>query len=185
MEIYFDQTFENLNSLEIAEFENCTFLNCDFSDADFSHYKFIDCEFQHCNLSLMKLVNTIIQTTSFSNCKMLGLKFSDCNLFGLSFSFEECNLNHCDFFKLEIPRTKFQYSQLQDADFSQCDLTSAEFVESDLKGTVFDQSNLEKADFRTASNYTIHPNMNRIKKAKFSNENLQGLLQQYDIKIEV
>jgi hypothetical protein len=43
---------------------------------------------------------------------------------------------------------------------------------------------LEKADFRTAFNYSINPETNRIKKAKFSKEGLNGLLDKYDIEIE-
>jgi fluoroquinolone resistance protein len=43
---------------------------------------------------------------------------------------------------------------------------------------------LEKADFRTAYNYSIDPEKNRIKKAKFSIFGVTGLLDKYDIEIE-
>ncbi len=36
----------------------------------------------------------------------------------------------------------------------------------DLNRAVFDNSILEKADFRTSLNYSIDPELNRIKKAK-------------------
>ncbi|MCC6186899.1 MAG: pentapeptide repeat-containing protein, partial [Chitinophagaceae bacterium] len=42
---------------------------------------------------------------------------------------------------------------------------------------------LEKTDFRSAYNYSIHPERNRIKKAKFAQAGLAGLLQHYDIVI--
>jgi hypothetical protein len=42
---------------------------------------------------------------------------------------------------------------------------------------------MEKADFRSAFNYSINPEINRIKKAKFSLTGLQGLLGKYDIEI--
>jgi hypothetical protein len=48
----------------------------------------------------------------------------------------------------------------------------------------FDRSLLEKADFRTAYQYTINPEHNRIKKAKFSATGLAGLLAHYDIEID-
>jgi fluoroquinolone resistance protein len=43
---------------------------------------------------------------------------------------------------------------------------------------------LEKADFRTSNGYSIDPEMNRIKKAKFSLEGVAGLLDKYDIEVE-
>jgi hypothetical protein len=48
----------------------------------------------------------------------------------------------------------------------------------------FDSTNLEKVDLRTAFNYSISPERNRIKKAKFSSQGLVGLLQHHDIIIE-
>ena len=43
---------------------------------------------------------------------------------------------------------------------------------------------LEKADFRTAFNYSIDPENNRMKKAKFSPPEVVGLLNKYDIEID-
>jgi hypothetical protein len=43
---------------------------------------------------------------------------------------------------------------------------------------------LEKADFQTAYNFEIHPTLNRIKKAKFSKENVVGLLLGFGIEIK-
>jgi fluoroquinolone resistance protein len=42
----------------------------------------------------------------------------------------------------------------------------------------------EKTDFRTAINYSIDPENNRIKKAKFNFSEIFGLLDKYDIEIE-
>jgi len=53
-----------------------------------------------------------------------------------------------------------------------------------LAGSIFDNSVLEKTDFTTASNYSIDPEINRIKKAKFSLPAVVGLLNKYDIVIE-
>lgn len=184
MNVFLDKTFENLKSLELGEYENCIFKSCDFSETNFMNYKFIQCEFKECNLSMMRIPNTFIQSTHFFNCKMLGIRFSDCNPFGLSFSFKNCIMNHCDFYQTEIPKTLFKECQLHDVEFSNCDLRESIFKECDLNGSVFNQSILEKVDFRTAHNFTIQPNKNRIKKAKFSANNLRGLLDQFDLIIE-
>jgi hypothetical protein len=52
-----------------------------------------------------------------------------------------------------------------------------------LAGALFDQTNVSKADFRSAFNFVIHPSINQIKKAKFSQDGLAGLLQGFDIHI--
>ena len=115
---------------------------------------------------------------------MLGLHFEDCNEFGLAFSFENCHLKHSSFYKTKIKQTIFKDSQLQETDLTECDLTGATFDNCDLAQVVFDNTVLEKADFRTSFNYSIDPERNRIKKAKFSIIGIAGLLDKYDIEIE-
>ncbi|MDR3250221.1 MAG: pentapeptide repeat-containing protein [Tannerella sp.] len=115
---------------------------------------------------------------------MLGLRFDTCLEFGLSFSFDNCQLNHSSFYKTKIKKTILKNSQLQETDFAECDLTSAMFDNCDLTRAVFDHTNIEKADFRTSYNYSIDPEINRIKKAKFSILGVSGLLDKYDIDID-
>ena len=59
-----------------------------------------------------------------------------------------------------------------------------EFINCDFSGAVFENTILEKADLRTAINYSIDPEINRLKKAKFSMPGLIGLLDKYDIELE-
>jgi hypothetical protein len=53
-----------------------------------------------------------------------------------------------------------------------------------LSGTIFNNTIIEQADFRTANNYSIDPENNRIKKARFSTQGISGLLDKYQIIIE-
>ena len=115
---------------------------------------------------------------------MLGTHFDDCNEFGLSFSFENCHLNHSSFYKAKIKKTNFKNSQLRETDFTEFDLTSSIFDNCDLTQAVFDYTIIEKTDFRTSFNYSIDLERNRIKKAKFSIAGIIGLLNKYDIEIE-
>ena len=98
-------------------YENCIFNGCDFADKDLSDYKFIDCFFNGCNLSLAKINQTVFRDIKFKDCKMLGLRFDTSNEFGLSFSFDGCQLNHSSFYKTKIKKTIFKNSQLQETDF--------------------------------------------------------------------
>ena len=115
----------------------------------------------------------------------MGLFFDQCNPFGLTVSFENCILTHSSFYKLRLKKTSFKNSNLQNVDFTECDLTGAVFDNCDLTGAVFNNSILEKADFRTSFGYFFDPQVNKIKKAKFSLSGLPGLLEKYDIDIDV
>ena len=174
----FDKTTIQDVILKDVEFDNCTFLNCDLSNQDFSDAQFTDCEFTDCNLSLIRLAKTALR-----NCKMLGLRFDDCNAFGLAFTFENCILNYSSFFKTSIRNTLFRNSQLVEVDLSESNLTGSVFDNCNLSGAVFEHTVLDKADLATSYHYSINPETNRIKKAKFSYPGVLGLLNQYDIEI--
>ncbi len=60
---------------------------------------------------------------------------------------------------------------------------NAVFDACDLAGAIFINSNLENADFRTASNFIIDPTDNKIKNARFSPNNIEGLLTKFKIKL--
>jgi uncharacterized protein YjbI with pentapeptide repeats len=107
-----DKIFDKIDVLAVGEYDNCTFNNCDFANNDLSHCIFVDCIFDACDVSLTKLNKTAFRDVQFKNCKMLGLRFDTCNEFGLSFSFDNCQLNHSSFYKTTISKTNFKNSQL-------------------------------------------------------------------------
>lgn len=183
-----DQIFDKVNftdkPLLKGEYENYIFKTCDLSEQNLSDFKFIDCDFFDCNLSLAKLDRTSFREVNFKDCKMIGLQFERCQPFGLAFNFENCQLNHSSFFQLGIRKTKFKNCQLREVDFGEADLLSASFNESDLSQALFQNTNLEKADFREAINYSIDPENNRLKGARFSSSGIAGLLDKYQIRIE-
>ena len=85
---------------------------------------------------------------------------------------------------MKIKKTVFKSSQLHEVDFAEADLSNAIFDNCNLVQAVFDHTNIEKADFHTAYNYSINPETNKIKKAKFSIQGISGLLDKYEIDIE-
>lgn len=89
------------------------------------------------------------------------------------------------FIRLRSKKTLFKNTQLKEVDFTDCDLTQSVFDKCDLTDAKFDNSILEKADFRTASHYSINPEVNRIKKARFALSGIPGLLDKYDIEIDM
>jgi uncharacterized protein YjbI with pentapeptide repeats len=72
---------------------------------------------------------------------------------------------------------------LNEVDFTETDLTESLFEQCDFQGAVFDNTILEKVDLSSSFNFSINPNQNRIKQAKFSRTELSGLLDSFQIKI--
>lgn len=181
MDTYENQTFEKLESIAQGEYDNCTFKYCSFSEKDLSNYTFSECVFEHCDLSSAQVKNTSFKDVEFLHCKLLGINFSEVNTFLLYFKFSYCMLSYASFYQLKITKMIWKNCMLEEADFSEAELTGAQFMDCDFRGAMFDQTNLEKADFSTSINYSIDPEANRIKKAKFSKDGALGLLAKYDI----
>ena len=167
-----------------GEYDHCMFRHINLHGADFSTCIFIDCIFEDCDLSVVKLNNTVFRDVEFSGCKLMGIHFENCNKFGLAFLVENCVLNHSSFYRTSLKKTIFRHAQLIETDFTECDLTACVFNDCNFAGAKFENTILEKADLRTAINFSINPETNRIRKARFSASALAGLLDKYDIDIE-
>lgn len=186
-EYFEDEKFEKENYTEIplarGTYEGCRFQHCIFSKANLSAIHFIDCEFEDCDLSLANIKGSSFRDVQFKNCKMLGLHFEDCNDFLFSVGFDHCILNHSTFYNLSMKKSNIKNSSCKETDFSGTDLSASVFDKTDFLHARFDQTNLEKSDFRTAFNYSIDPDRNKVKKAKFSIDGVAGLLEKYGIDI--
>ena len=182
-----DETIENMDFIAIPftskEYEGCKFLHCSFAKADLSNFRFVECSFTDCDWSNAKLLTTTLNDIRFVDCKLLGLHFESCSDFLFSVSFQNCTLNFSSFYQRQLKKTVFKNSVLQEVDFTDADLTGSVFDTCDLGKAVFDNTILEKVDFRTAYNYAIDPERNKLKKAKFDRIGLAGLLGKYDIDI--
>ncbi len=180
----FEQIDFTKEPLSHGDYEICSFVNCNFSDINLSGFSFTECEFNGCNLSMAQLGKTAFRDIKFKDCKLVGLHFEHCKQLLFTVDFDHCILNLSCFYNMKLKKTPFKSCNLQEVDFSGADLTDSVFHDCDLSGAVFDNTLLEKTDFRTAYHYIINPEINRIKKAKFSVTGIAGLLKKYDIEIE-
>lgn len=180
-----DKDFKNHNqALEKGEYLNCNFSNCDFSNLDFSHFLFDNCTFTDCNLSSVKLLNTSLQIVEFINSKIMGVVFQNVNTFLLDISFDNCILDFSSFYDLKLPKTNFLNSTLNEVDFSNTVLIGSSFDNSFLRRSVFFNTDLRKVDFRLAKEFSLDPEHNKIKEAKFNRLDLASLLEKYEILID-
>lgn len=183
-----NQPFERINYTENGfpkgEYENCRFVNCNFHGISLTNCIFRECEFRDCDLSLCNLTDTTLNDVSFRGCKLVGVQFDWCREFLFSVKFENCDLKLAVFFKRKLKKTLFKNCNLQETDFTEADLTESVFDNCDLQRAVFQYTMLEKADFSTSFNFSIDPEQNRMKKARFSRMGLGGLLDKYGLVIE-
>ena len=133
---------------------------------------------------MVKLGGTGFNDTLFADCKMLGLHFEHCRQLPFSVSFQGCNLSHSSFYGVKLKQATFRHCVMHEVDFSNAELQAANLEGCDLLKALFENTNLEKADLTTAINFSIDPEKNRLKKARFSTGGLAGLLSKYDIRIE-
>ncbi|MBN1431775.1 MAG: pentapeptide repeat-containing protein [Methanomicrobiaceae archaeon] len=165
-------------------FDSCTFRDCNLTGFNLSGIEFSECLFENCNFSNLILGDTGLKEACFKNCKLTGTDFSGCRDILFEVSFEDCIMDFCIFFRNNLRKTIFSGCKIHEGGFSECDLREAVFKDCDLLRTIFIQNDLAGADFRTTLNYTIDPESNRIKDAKFSYPGILGLLDSYHIIIE-
>jgi fluoroquinolone resistance protein len=166
-----------------GEYDNCDFINCNFANVDCSFTRFVDCRFTGCNFSMSKLLGTSLNSVTFEDSKIIGINFETCNEFSFSVSFQNCILNFSSFYKRVLKKTLFRDCTLLEVDLTDADLAGTIFDKCNFDRAKFDNTNLEKADLRTSFNYSIDPERNKLKKAKFSRDGLAGLLEKYDLNI--
>jgi fluoroquinolone resistance protein len=179
----FDKIDCTVKPLEKAEYDHCNFLNCNFYESDVSDITFSSCRFENCDFSLARCMKAVFNDVRFVNCKLLGLHFDNCNPLLLSVYFENCLIRISSFYRLKLKKTKFIRCNLQEADFTDADLSGALFDNCDLQGALFENTNLERADLFSSYHFSIDPEKNRIRKARFSKAEIAGLLHKYDIEI--
>jgi len=180
----FDKTNFTVVALPKGEYDNCTFTDCEFYTSDLTGINFTECSFNGCNLSLAKISQAAFKEVTFRECKLLGLHFENCNPFLFAIDFDRSTLNLSSFYQLNLKRCKFKKCSLQEVDFTEADLSALVLDHCDLAGAIFENSMLEKTDFRSTFNYTIDPEKNRMKKARFSLSGVSGLLNKYGILLE-
>ncbi|MEM7297954.1 MAG: pentapeptide repeat-containing protein [Bacteroidota bacterium] len=179
------EEFEKLTSLESEEYECCVFKNCDFSTSDFSRIKFLECEFKDCNLSNVLMGGTSFLDSVFHSCKMLGIQFDHCNTILFSATFNDCQLDHSSFYQMNLRQVDFQNSKLEGVDFTESDLKGIQLKNCDLLNAKFERTILEETDFHGSFHLLLDPELNQVKKAKFSLSQLPGLLIKYNLKIDL
>lgn len=182
---YHEHTFQSISftgkEVKKVEFDSCVFKQCDFSGTKFAHCRFTECEFINCNLANTRLTTSTLNDVNFMDCKLLGVMFSECTDSFFSVGFKGSILDFASFANKKMLKTTFNHCSLKDVNFSGSNLSQASFEECNLEGAIFQRTLLVQANFETAYSYSIDPELNDIRKARFSSQGLSGLLAKYDL----
>ncbi len=184
---YVDQVFDKTEfpptGRKDTRFDSCTFKHLDLTAVDFRGCDFTNCTFEHCNVSMVKFGSIGFDKVKFVDCKLVGTDFTNTKDFLFAADFSNCILDYAAFMKKKNKQSRFVNCRLKGTDFSEADLSVAIFDECDLSGAVFFRTILTGTNFTTSYNFTIDPEKNTLKKAKFSSAGLIGLLQNYGITV--
>lgn len=164
------------------DYDNTEFRSCTFNDI--SGINFTTCLFNACNLSNASVAKTKAQDVTFKDCKLIGINFYQVLDFGLSLQFENCMPDYASFDNKKLNKSSFKNCRLYGANFTKADLSKVTMENCDLSDAIFSGTNLSGMDFTSNRNFSLDPQLNLVKKAKFASASLAGLLTKFDIIIE-
>lgn len=182
-EIFSGVELSQNTKLTEVEFYDCKFINCKLSKAIFFDCRFEKCSFQNCDLSSIVIKHCVFDCVIFEESKLAGIQWADTGI-PLDVTFRQCSLNYCSFIGVDLRNTEMTHCSIKNADFSETNLSKADCRYSDFAGARFINTNLEYTDLSYASNYSIHPDGNKLKKTAFSSPDVLSLLDVYDIVIK-
>ncbi|WP_419175371.1 pentapeptide repeat-containing protein [Desulfosediminicola sp.] len=187
-EMFEDEMFLDINlpqhtKFVEVEFCDCKFVNCKLSKVNFFNCRFERCSFTNCDLNSISVKHTVFDDVLFEESKLTGIQWAETGI-PLDVIFRQCSLNYCSFINVDLKGTEITNCKVKEADFSEANLSRADCRHSDFTGTRFVNTNLEYTDLSDASNYSIHPGANKLKKTVFSSPDVLSLLDVYDIVIK-
>ena len=188
---YQGETFANYDPgelLENAEFEDCVFDHCRWLGTRVQNCRFNACTFDHCNF-----FRRGVQLYHHERC----LAAEQCvPLHGVGraagqkrgvpavWQNQNCAFRYNDFSGMALNGFDWTGAELQQCTFDDTRLAGASFYGVRLGGTRFTRCDLQKADLRTAEEYAIDLETNKLKGARFSFPDVVRLLDGTGIVIE-
>ena len=149
------------------EFHRCTFRRVILQDSRLGGVRLAECTFEDCDLANIRPQGARMQEVHFVGCKIVGTEWTQLSPFP-QMEFQDCHLNYCTFFALDLTATPFLQCQAAQSSFVRVDLTETDFSGTDLAGARFEDCQLRKADFSQAAAVFIDSRCNRVKDAIIS-----------------
>lgn len=186
---YNDRAFSDLSQtktrIESSSFYECNFDNCSFAETVFYNCRFVDCTFESCDLSLIQITSTVLSGVRFESSRLIGIDWTQADWNAISLGdpvrFTKCIISHSTFIGINLRKIKITDTTAKNVDFREVDLSCVDFAGTNLTDSMFANTNLSEADLTKARNYTIAPEKNNLKGARFSLPEAMSLLFNLDI----
>jgi len=174
-------TFENCEfhrnvSIGACIFRGCSFKSIRFDDVHFSECDFINTDFDNCIHTYNIIGDSLFENVKFINSKeMLEIYFGGCKIDSLEFN--NCYISHSRF-------EDFRNNTPNELNFNECIVMNTYFYELNLRKTVFDNSLLNQSSFNncTLSSGTISSSTKSTAK-EFSSIDFQTIINSSDLPI--
>jgi len=158
----------------------------------YQEYVFEDCDFvdttiRNSNFSLVQFIRCRLINLSFVDSKVQGVNFMANNpTIPPSLSFVSTDLSRSSLAHCSLRKSKLTECKAIETDFFCADLRNCDCRGTDFSGAILSEASLVGADFRHSINYSINPfqNPQKLRKARFSSNEVINLLSELDIDIE-
>jgi fluoroquinolone resistance protein len=184
----FKKVAQKNDLISLKEFGACTFIKCAFNETVFQNCSFHDCVFKGCDLSLVRLKGCSFTNTRFEDSQLIGVNWTETawatsKVALTPVNFLGCIINYSTFMGLNLKKVILSKCTARDVSFEEANLTQANCKFTDFMNSRFMRTNLTEADFTGATNYSIAPGLNTLKKARFSLPEAMSLLYNLDIQL--
>lgn len=175
--------FDGSDEITGIEFIDCNIEKINLFEKKLTGCIFSNCTFSNVNMAMSKLYDTQLNKVKFELCKIMGVNFSHCRKFLFEVNFYNCILDFSSFENMKMQNTQFVNCSMKGVDLAGANLEKSKFMNVNFEDAIFLRTNLKEADFSTSYNFVIAPTQNQLIRAIFSQANLSGLLQEFNIEI--
>jgi fluoroquinolone resistance protein len=131
------------------------------------------------------VTSSVFSGVRFESSRLIGIDWTQADWNAISLGdplrFTNCVISHSTFIGIKLRKIMITDTTAKDVDFREVDLSRVDFCGTDLTDSIFADTNLAEADLSKARNYSISPEKNNLKGAKFSLPEALSLLFNLDI----
>jgi uncharacterized protein YjbI with pentapeptide repeats len=111
------------------------------------------------------------------------LNFSEVNSFMLEMRFTDCQLHFCDWKDMVLSDISFVNCHLQENTFERCDMRNCRMESCNMDRAQFTRNDLRTFDVSSNYNFSLDPELNKIKGMQLHERQLICLLFKYELDV--
>lgn len=168
-------------------FESCEFIGLRPTPGErlrLTGLRFEDCTFRDCDFNGATLGETAFQDCTFEECKLSGLRWDEVRALNFACTWRRCNLSFGVFTGRDLTHCTFKDCKMEEVDLERTVCDGLAFDGCELSGAQWSGASCLKSDFRASQGLTLDPTQVRLRGARFTTENLRGLVAHHGITVD-